>query len=196
MMIELIWRPEGYPPKGGLLMCPKVHRGKRLRCAAMTAALVVLVVPSWSQNVRPVSVTARPGVHVQSYDSRPHMDSAYYNGLCRVVLHEFGLHADSLPPIDLVFVDRATQEKLTSGNAARFASSDWTGAFIRPSLILMVGEEEADDTFMHEFMHVLQQNGRLFQHVPFPAVHQLIEQNEGLLLGSKSYLEFLKRKPR
>jgi hypothetical protein len=171
------------------------RRYTTLFSAAVTAGLIAFVVPAWSQTVRPQSVSARPGVHVQSYDGRAHMDSAYYNGLCRVVLQEFGLPPDSLPAIDLVFVDRATQEKLTSGNAARFASPDWTGAFIRPSLILIVGEEEADDTFMHEFMHVLQQDGRLFQDVPFAAVHQLINQNEGLLLGSRSYLEFLKRKP-
>lgn len=176
------------------MRCRSNWRGRRVIGAAVMAALIGSVAPSWSQTVRPLSVAGRPGVHVQSYDSRPHMDSVYYNGLCRVVLQEFALPVDSLPSIDLVFVDRETQEKMTSGNAARFASPDWTGAFIRPSLILIVGEEEADDTFMHEFMHVLQQNGRLFQNVPFRAVHQLIEQNEGLLLGSRSYLEFLKRK--
>jgi hypothetical protein len=156
--------------------------------------LVVAFMVSQGQTIKPRSASAGPGVHVRSYDGRAHMDSSYYNGLCRVVMHEFGIPTESLPSIDLVFVDRETQVKLTKGNAARFASADWTGAFIQPSLILMVGEEEADDTFMHEFMHALQQSGRLFSKVPFPSVHKVIEQNEGLLLGSKSYLEFLKRK--
>ena len=176
-------------------MNQRFHKGGTL--LALAAGVLALMAPcgdSLSQTTRPLSVTAGAGVHVSWYDERVHMDSAYYNGLCRVVLQEFGLPVDTLPPIDLVFVDRETQEKLTRGNAARFASPDWTGAFIRPSLILIVGEEEADDTFMHEFMHVLQQNGRLFQSIPFSTVHRLIEQNEGLLLGSRSYLEFLKRK--
>ena len=164
------------------------------RVLACSALMVLAAAASQGQILRPLSASAGPGVHVRSYDGRAHMDSAYYNGLCRVVMHEFGIPADSLPSIDLVFVDRQTRVKLTKGNAARFASSDWTGAFIRPSLILVVGEEEADDTFMHEFMHVLQQSGRLFVNVPFSSVHKVIEQNEGLLLGSKSYLEFLKRK--
>ncbi|MEW6511937.1 MAG: hypothetical protein AB1428_13380 [Bacteroidota bacterium] len=160
-------------------------------------AVAGVAIPSgllFGQPTRPVSLEARQGVYIRAYDGRDHRDSAYYNALCRVVLKEFALPTDSLPPVDLVFVNREIQEKITAGNAGRFPSPEWTGAFIRPSLIIMVGEEEADDTFMHEFMHVLQQHGKLFRNVPFAAVHQLIDQNEGLLLGSKSYLEFLKKK--
>jgi hypothetical protein len=159
----------------------------------LTCMLLVASVPrSLGQITRPASLPPAPGVHISSYDAKTHKDSAYYTGLCRVVLKEFGLPTDSVPQVDLVFITEEMREELESCNYDRFGSSDWTGAFINPSLVFIIGESESDDTFMHEFMHLLQQKGRLFPTVPFSAVHPLIEMNEGLLMGSRSYLEFLK----
>jgi len=165
---------------------------KSLHIWACLALFLAAGADSKAQGVFPKSLDTTPGVHVRAEDGRTHRGSDHYSGLCRVVLQEFGIPADTPITIDLVFIDRETRDRLHDNNATRFESSDWCGAFIAPSLILMVGEEESDDTFMHEFMHYLQQKGLLFSTVPFSAVHPLIERNEGLLLGSKSYLEFLK----
>ncbi len=139
-----------------------------------------------------MSLDPTAGVHVSVQDSAVHRGEDHYGSLCRVVLKEFGLPADTLPSIDLVFINRETRDILSRNNPGRFENSDWCGAFLEPSLILMLGEEESDDTFMHEFLHYLRQHDLLFQGVPASAVHRLIEQNEALLLGSESYLKCLK----
>jgi hypothetical protein len=149
--------------------------------------------PAFGQVTHPISLGTSNGVNISVYDGKEHKDSEYYNSLCRVVLKEFGLPSDSIAPIGLVFVDQELRDVLNGHNAVRFKPADWCGVFVKPSLIIMLGEEESDDTFMHEYLHFLQQMGLLFNNVHASSVHQLIEENEGLLLGSKSYLEFLKK---
>lgn len=146
-----------------------------------------------AQMPRPLSLPAGPGVHVFAYDGRAHKSAEHYNALCRVVLKEFGIHEDSLC-VTLVFVDADLQEKLNDNNPDRFVVKSWYGVSIKPGLIMMLGEDESDDTFLHEFMHLLVHRGVLFQDIAPSEVHHVIEMNEGLLLGSKSYLEFLKAK--
>jgi hypothetical protein len=147
--------------------------------------------------VRPVSLDFSPGVHLYSYDGAEHRSAAHYLRLCEVVLKEFNvaLPVDSVLVI-LVFVDSETQERLSRNNLVRFQYMHWYGVSIEPALILMDGGEESDDTFMHEYMHLLHHQGRLFRDTSGGGAHLLIKLNEGLLLGSKSYLEYLKTRPR
>ena len=164
--------------------------------AAVACAATLAVPIGQSQVLRPESLDASPGVHIHVYDGKVHRPVDHYSSLCRIVLTEFGLPSDSLPGINLVFIDEDVRQQIITNNATRFQSADWYGVFIAPSLILISGEQESDDTFMHEYMHFLQQRGLLFKNVPMSAVHHLIEQNEGLLLGSKGYLEYLKTRPK
>ena len=161
----------------------------------MILVLAISVPVAYGQSTYPLSLPQTAGVHVFVYDNLEHKSTEYYNALFSVVLKEFGVPTDTIPSVDLIFIDQDLRGVLNGNNARRFGSADWCGAFIKPSLIIMLGEEESDDTFMHECMHYLQQQGRLFQDVHSAAVHQMIDRNEGLLLGSKSYLEFLKKKP-
>ena len=144
-----------------------------------------------AQPVHPLSMNYEQGVHIFSYDNLTHKSSEHYENLCRVVIREFGLTLDTIC-VNLVFVDEALQEHLNENNPERFRSTSWLGVYISPVLILMLGEEESDDTFLHEYMHALHTAGLLFGNVPESEVHSLIHLNEGLLLGSRSYLEYLK----
>jgi hypothetical protein len=144
---------------------------------------------------RPVSMDFSPGVHIYAYDGLQHKSAEHYTNLCKVVRKEFGLPTDSIA-VMLVFLDAGLQEKLANNNPARFHTAQWYGVCIKPALIMMTGEDESDDTFMHEYMHALYHQGLLFRNVQPADVHPLIDLNEGLLLGSKSYLEYLKARPR
>ncbi len=149
-----------------------------------------------AQSTFPVSLSETPGVHIFSYDNKQHRKAEHYNALFRVVLKEFGLPTDTIPSTNLVFIDKGLESILNDNNAKRFMSTGWCGAYIQPSIIMILGEEESDDTFMHECMHYLHQQGMLFRNIQADSVHRLIYRNEGLLLGSRSYLEFLKTHPR
>lgn len=144
-----------------------------------------------AQSRFPKSFVPESGVHISTYDGRDHKSAVHYEALCHVVHEEFGLTNDSIR-VNLVFVDSSMMKLLTANNPARFHGTEWQGVFIKPYMIIMLGEEESDDTFMHEYMHALQQRGLLFAQVHPSVVHQVIYENEGLLLGSKSYLQFLK----
>ena len=161
--------------------------------SVLVALYAVGAASSFAQIARPLSLDPSPGIHVYSYDGKAHRSAEHYTALRRVVLQEFRLPEDSVS-IDLVFIDPQLRETLYTNNRGRFQSAEWCGAFITPTLIFMLGDEESDDTFMHEYMHSLQDRGVLFHDVHASTVHQLIEKNEGLLLGSKSYLEYLKAK--
>jgi hypothetical protein len=147
-----------------------------------------------AQSLHPRSLDFSPGVHVYAYDGAAHRSAEHYENLCRIVMTEFGLPTDSIS-VALVFVDAKLQEKLNTNNRERFQSLSWYGVCISPSLIIMLGEDESDDTFMHEYLHSLNHRGLLFTDIRPIEVHHLIEINEGLLLGSRSYLEYLKTKP-
>lgn len=144
-----------------------------------------------AQTSLPASLSAEPGIHIRSFDGKKHHNAAYYEGLRQVVLREFNIPFDSTA-INLVFIGEEMREKMNVSNPDRFGTADWLGAFVPPSLILMVGDRESDDTFIHEYLHSLETRGLLFSDIPKPSVHALIQQDEGLLLGSDSYLEFLK----
>ena len=166
--------------------------------ALLTSAgigMVGLIPQCSAQPSIPASLNDAPGVHIRSYDGKSHHSEVYYAALRNVVLKEFHLPPDS-SAINLVFIPEELRESLNSSNPDRFGGADWSGAFLNPSLIFIVGTEESDDTFMHEYMHSLQVRGLLFCNVPHSVVHQVITRDEGLLLGSDSYLQFLKaRRP-
>ena len=147
------------------------------------------------QTSLPSSLSTLPGVHIRSFDGKCHRSAEYYDALRRVILKEFHIPYDPTA-INLVFIDECTRETMNLANPDRFGSADWLGAFVAPSLIFMVGDSESDDTFMHEYLHSLESRGLLFADVPRSSVHTLIQQDEGLLLGSDSYLQFLKTRPR
>lgn len=142
----------------------------------------------------PQSLNASPGVHISNKDGLDHRSETHYTKLCRVVLDEFGVSSDSAS-INLVFIDEETREALSVANPDRFGKTPWVGAFVNPGLIFMVGSSESDDTFIHEYLHSLQVRGLVFQDVPVSAVHTVIQESEGLLLGSASYLQMLKVRP-
>jgi hypothetical protein len=143
-----------------------------------------------AQSVEPRSLEVSSGVHVEQHDGNVHKSEAHYEALCQVVMHEFNVHLDTIA-ISLVFIGEDLRDNLSRNNHLRFQTKDWTGAYVPPSLIIMVGDEESDDTFMHEFMHYLNDRGLLFTNIPASRVHAAIEKSEGLLLGSKSYLQYL-----
>jgi hypothetical protein len=146
---------------------------------------------SIAQGIDPESLTSTPGVHITVQDGMRHQPAAHYEALCQVVLNEFGVHAEAIT-LNIVFIGEDLRNHLSRNNQTRFETKDWAAAFVHPSLILLVGELESDDTFMHEFMHYLHDRGLLFANVPESRVHATILRNEGLLLGSRSYLEYLK----
>jgi hypothetical protein len=147
------------------------------------------------QTFLPESLDASPGVHLYTHDGLEHRSSSHYATLCRIVNAEFGIKVDSLS-VHVVFIDQETRDRMRTNNPTRFREQDWLGAFIQPSLILILGEEESDDTFMHEYMHMLRSHGLLFPDAQPSSVHTLIDWNEGLLLGSKAYLDYLKTRPK
>ncbi len=168
----------------------RVHIGG-IGKAFLTAMVCMLAAPAQAQ-IHPVSLDTGPGVHIHAYDNRPHHDALHYENLCRVVLKEFNVHLDTLS-LNLVFVDGTVQRRLNALNRDRFHNKQWVGVFIKPMLIIMLGEEESDGTFLHEFMHALNNEGLLFaDETQEDSVHELIRVNEGLLLGSESYLRYLK----
>jgi hypothetical protein len=178
-----------------------VKIGRRIRRAVYVTiwgGIVILPGPGHQaagQLTRPRTLSDAPGVHLYSYDGRSHRSTEYYTALRKIVQGEFQVQPDS-SAIDVVFIDEELREELNNANPDRFEAADWSGAFISPCLILILGERESDDTFIHEYLHFLQTRGLIFQHSPQSILHQLITQDEGLILGSKSYLLFLKKRPR
>jgi len=161
--------------------------------SALIGGLLLAQTSVSAQPLVPESFSTEAGVHIHVYDGREHKSKEHYENLCRVVMEEFGITKDSIS-VNLIFVDNELKDKLNHNNPDRFYSPAWVGVFIKPTLIFMLGEEEADDTFLHEFMHSLHYRGLLFMNVDESDVHQLIHVNEGLLMGSRSYLEYLKTK--
>lgn len=156
--------------------------------------LLAAALTAHSQDRLPVSFNEAPGLHVVSYDGHDHRSEAYYSGLCAVVDAEMRVDAHT-PQLHVVFVDQETSDRIIAANPGRFQGKDFTGAFIPPALIMLVGDEESDDTFMHEYLHYLHTHGLLFRGVPQDAVHRRIEETEGYLLASRSYLRFLAANP-
>jgi hypothetical protein len=155
-----------------------------------TLVLIAATAATHSQDCLPLSFNEGPGLHVTTYDGLTHRSEAYYTALCAVVDTEMGVkHA----PVRLhvVFVDQETSDRIIAANPGRFQGKDFTGAFIPPGLIVLVGDEESDDTFMHEYLHYLQTNALVFRGVPQDLVHRRIEETEGYLLASRSYINFL-----
>lgn len=160
----------------------------------LALASSILVGQNLSPPPHPVSIDLSPGVHIITCDSLSHRSPAHYEALCRIVLTEFGLSTDSIC-LTLVFVDDSLMELLNRYNTLRFSGTGWHGICINRYLVMVDGSREADDTFMHEYMHVLQQRGVLFTKVPASQVHGVIELNEGLLMGSRRYLNYLRSLP-
>ena len=133
----------------------------------------------------PASLDASPGIHIQSFDGKNHRSVQHYEALREIVATEFGLQPDS-SCMNLIFIDEALREALNVDNPERFHGEDWCGAFVTPSLIFILGEDEADDTFMHEYLHMLQSRGLVFKDVPLTAIHHAIFDSEGLLLGREA----------
>jgi len=158
---------------------------------AALASLLLAAWPALAQHSQPLSLATQSGIHIHAYDDREHKSAEHYEHLCGVVFREFGIRVDTLS-INLVFVDAKLQRTLNALNRDRFRGRRWVGVFIKPMLIIMLGEEESDGTFLHEFMHALHHRGLLFSDAEEADVHSLININEGLLLGSCSYLEYLK----
>jgi len=138
----------------------------------------------------PLSLRTDPGVHIAAYDEAEHRQEGHYNVLCSVVHHEFAIDEDGAG-ITLVFINAKQQKTLNELNPSRFQSAHWYGIALGKNLILMIGEEESDDTFMHEYMHVLNNRGILFKNVASGEVHRVITEAETMLLGSESYLNYL-----
>lgn len=136
------------------------------------------------------SLPPTPGIHIRSYDGLEHRDSAHYAALCRIVTTEFGIEPPE-GPLHLVFVAQDVVDRMLAANPGRFQGKGFTAVFIEPSLIIMIGAEEADDTFMHEYMHYLNTRGLLFADLSPRAAHRRIEEAEGMLLGSTSYLTYI-----
>ena len=154
--------------------------------------LLISTATMHTQDRLPLSFSDTPGLHVTSYDGLAHRDSVYYTALCGVVHTEMGI--EHVPArLHVVFVDQYTSDRIIAANPGRFAGKDFTGAFIAPSLIIMVGEEESDDTFMHEYLHYLHAQGLVFRGVPQSMVHRRIEEAEGYLIASATYLDLLRR---
>jgi hypothetical protein len=162
------------------------------RMALIGGLLLNATTTLYTQDRLPLSFSDAPGLHVMSYDGLTHRDSAHYAGLCRVVETEMGI-TQTLERLHVVFVDQPTSDRIIAANPGRFEGKDFTGAFIAPALIIMVGEEESDDTFMHEYLHYLHTRGLLFRGVPQSMVHRRIEETEGYLIASASYLALLRR---
>jgi hypothetical protein len=160
------------------------------RSVVIGMLLVIATTTLHTQDRLPLSFSEAPGLHVMSYDGLVHRDSAYYAGLCRVVETEMGV-THTIERLHVVFMDQSASDRIIAANPGRFEGKDFTGAFIAPSLIIMVGEEESDDTFMHEYLHYLQTHGLVFRGVPQSQVHRRIEETEGYLIASGSYLAFL-----
>jgi hypothetical protein len=165
------------------------------RMALIGGLLLIATTTLHTQDRLPLSFSDAPGLHVMSYDGLTHRDSAHYAGLCRVVDTEMG-NTQMLERLHVVFVDQSTSDRIIAANPGRFEGKDFTGAFIAPALILMVGEDESDDTFMHEYLHYLHTRGLIFRGVPQSLVHRRIEETEGYLIASESYLAFLRRSDR
>lgn len=162
-----------------------------MRFMLMASVLVLGTTPALhSQDRLPESFNEAPGLHVVSYDGRSHRSPAYYAGLCAVVDAEMGV-ATVARQLHVVFVDQKTSDRIITANPGRFQGKDFTGAFIPPALIMLVGEDESDDTFMHEYLHYLHTHGSVFRGVPQDVVHRRIEETEGYLLASRSYIRFL-----
>jgi hypothetical protein len=169
--------------------------GSISRHSAILLAMCCCCASSVAGQPQPLSLGTGPGVHIRAYDNQPHHDAQHYEHLCRIVLKEFGVQLDTLS-LNLVFVDGTIQRRLNALNRDRFHNKQWVGVYIKPMLIIMLGEEESDGTFIHEFMHALNNQGLLFAgESEEDSVHELIRVNEGLLLGSESYLEYLKALP-
>jgi hypothetical protein len=147
-----------------------------------------------SQDRLPSSFNEAPGLHVTSYDGLQHRSEVYYKTLCAVVDSEMGVPRTA-ERLHVVFVDQETSDRLIAANPGRFQGKDFTGAFIPPALIVLVGDEESDDTFMHEYLHYLHTHGLVFRGVPQDLVHRRIEETEGYLLASRSYIHFLSTQP-
>ena len=156
----------------------------------IVALLVGTGAGAHSQDRLPASFNEGPGVHVVAYDGLPHRSAAYYTALCAAVDAEMGVTA-GIAQLHIVFVDQETSDRIITANPGRFQGKDFTGAFIPPALIMLVGEDESDDTFMHEYLHYLHTHGLVFQGVPQDAVHRRIEETEGYLLASRRYILFL-----
>jgi hypothetical protein len=154
-------------------------------------SLLILACPAGrSQDRLPLSFSEAPGLHVTAYDGLAHRSEAYYDALCAVVDSEMGV-TRAPGRLHVVFVDQETSDRIIAANPGRFQGKDFTGAFIPPGLIVLVGDEESDDTFMHEYLHYLHTNGLVFRGVPQDRVHRRIEETEGYLLASRSYIRFL-----
>ena len=161
------------------------------RCAVMLVALLVVTAGgAHSQDRLPASFNESPGLHVIAYDGLPHRSTAYYTALCAAVDAEMGVTA-GIAQLHIVFVDQETSDRIIAANPGRFQGKDFTGAFLPPALIVLVGEDESDDTFMHEYLHYLHTHGLVFRGVPREIVHRRIEETEGYLLASRSYIRFL-----
>lgn len=167
-----------------------------VRSISMGAGLLLAAVFTASAQDRlPVSFNEAPGLHVTAYDGLPHRSAAYYTALTGVVDAEMGVTPGALR-LHVVFVDQETSDRIIAANPGRFHGKDFTGAFIPPGLILLVGDDESDDTFMHEYLHYLHVQGLVFRGVPQDIVHRRIDETEGYLLASRSYIRFLSAHPR
>jgi hypothetical protein len=176
---------------------PREHEGgSEVLRRAVTVCLVVIIVDAAarSQDRLPSSFSEAPGLHVTSHDGLPHRSEAYYGALCAVVDSEMGI-SRAADRLHIVFVDQETSDRIIAANPGRFQGKDFTGAFIPPGLIVLVGVEESDDTFMHEYLHYLHAHGLVFRGVPQDHVHRRIEETEGYLLASLSYIRFLQSQP-
>ncbi len=161
------------------------------RFAGLVAGFLLVATPTvHSQDRLPASFNEAPGLHVIAYDGLAHRSEAYYTALCAVVDSEMGIAA-SVARLHVVFVDQKTSDRIIAANPGRFHGKDFSGAFIPPALILLVGDDESDDTFMHEYLHFLHTQGLVFRGVPQDAVHRRIGETEGYLLASRSYIRFL-----
>lgn len=152
--------------------------------------LLLAAAVTHSQDHLPLSFNEAPGLHVMAYDGLTHRSEAYYTALCAVVDSEMGV-TRAPGRLHVVFVDQETSDRIIAANPGRFQGKDFAGAFIPPGLIVLVGDLESDDTFMHEYLHYLQTNGLVFRGVPHDLVHRRIEETEGYLIASRSYILFL-----
>ena len=162
--------------------------------------LLILLIPivSTAQNSFPASFTSTQRLTTYSYDTLQHHSAFYYTELAKVVQSEFELGTDSiLAPIQLVFMSDSLFQVIVQHNPSRFNQSpdrQIVGFFIMPTLMFLMDGQ--DDTFMHEYMHQLVSWNILFPHdedTDMRMIHALIGANEGMLIGSKGYIEFIKR---
>jgi hypothetical protein len=178
----------------GIMLITLIVIGLALQGSQTTDSNSIPPIRNLGSQYVPQSLVFPRRLVVMAYDSLKHHSERHYQKLAELVQHEFRLTDTTiLVPVRLVFISEPQYRALEIQNSSRW-DTGWVGYYIEPGIILIRGHEEQDDTFMHEYMHALNKHGLIFGDVPERYIHNLIYTDEGLLLASSSYLQFLNTK--